>query len=212
LLDIAEAPEAVVLEVEHLFGVSESSNGSFLQLGMIGCTRGSVIQGIWREPPTLRSAVVLEHRRRASCAVIWTAGEPVDPAAPEHRRGDNEGRRRWVERMRAAKAAGQIARFPGGRRTRGLPPLSKDPKIRRAQRIVENQLEMARRKKQLLIPLPPNRGKSSAVARSYNQMLSDIEVCYKMFNRDVLRELKLTSDDFGCRLTASVCTNASENA
>jgi hypothetical protein len=52
----------------------------------------------------------------------------------------------------AAKAAGQAARFPGGRRTRGLPPLSKDPKIRRAERIVENGLEMARRKKQLPIP------------------------------------------------------------
>jgi glycosyltransferase involved in cell wall biosynthesis len=31
----------------------------------------------------------------------------------------------------------------------------------------------------------------------YNQMLSDIEVCYKMFTSEVLRELKLTSDDFG---------------
>jgi hypothetical protein len=144
-----------------------------------------------------------------------SSGRRESRSTPRHQNtaaAINEGRRRWVERMRAAKAAGQIARFPGGRRTRGLPPLSKDPKIRRAQRIVENQLEMARRKKQLLIPLPPSRGKSSAVARSYNQMLSDIEVCYKMFNRDVLRELKLTSDDFGCRLTASVCTNASENA
>ena len=31
----------------------------------------------------------------------------------------------------------------------------------------------------------------------YNQMLSDIEVCYKMFTREVLKELKLTSDGFG---------------
>lgn len=31
----------------------------------------------------------------------------------------------------------------------------------------------------------------------YNQMLSDIEVCYKMFTREVLKELSLTSDDFG---------------
>ena len=31
----------------------------------------------------------------------------------------------------------------------------------------------------------------------YDQMLSDIEVCYKMFTKEVLRELKLTSDGFG---------------
>jgi glycosyltransferase involved in cell wall biosynthesis len=30
----------------------------------------------------------------------------------------------------------------------------------------------------------------------YNQMLSDIEVCYKMFRREVLQELNLTADDF----------------
>jgi hypothetical protein len=48
-----------------------------------------------------------------------------------------EGRRRWVERMREAKAQGKIERFPGGRRKRGLPPLSKDRTIRRAQRIIE---------------------------------------------------------------------------
>jgi hypothetical protein len=47
------------------------------------------------------------------------------------------GYREWVARMRAVKAAGQIERFPGGRRARGLPPLSKDRTIRRAQRIVE---------------------------------------------------------------------------
>jgi glycosyltransferase involved in cell wall biosynthesis len=37
----------------------------------------------------------------------------------------------------------------------------------------------------------------------YNQMLSDIEVCYKMFTREVLRELKLTSDDFGLEVEIS---------
>jgi glycosyltransferase involved in cell wall biosynthesis len=34
----------------------------------------------------------------------------------------------------------------------------------------------------------------------YDQMLSDIEVCYKMFSSEVLRELKLTSDDFGIEI------------
>jgi hypothetical protein len=51
--------------------------------------------------------------------------------------------------------------------------------------------------------LPTSRGKSSAVARSYNQMPSDIEVCYTMISRDVLRELKLTSDDFGFEIEIS---------
>ena len=37
----------------------------------------------------------------------------------------------------------------------------------------------------------------------YNQMLSDIEVCYKMFSREVLTELKLTTDDFGIEIEIS---------
>jgi hypothetical protein len=39
--------------------------------------------------------------------------------------------------MRAAKAAGLIEKIPGGRRARGLPPLSPDPTIRKAQRLIE---------------------------------------------------------------------------
>ena len=31
----------------------------------------------------------------------------------------------------------------------------------------------------------------------YNQTLSDIEVCYKMFTREVLHSLKITAKDFG---------------
>jgi len=31
----------------------------------------------------------------------------------------------------------------------------------------------------------------------YNQLLTDIEVCYKMFTRDVLDSLRLTANDFG---------------
>jgi hypothetical protein len=42
--------------------------------------------------------------------------------------------------MRAAKARGEVERFPGGRRAKGLPPLSKDKTIRRAQRILEAQM------------------------------------------------------------------------
>jgi len=37
----------------------------------------------------------------------------------------------------------------------------------------------------------------------YDQMLSDIEVCYKMFTSNVLRELRLSSDDFGIEIEIS---------
>jgi hypothetical protein len=42
--------------------------------------------------------------------------------------------------MRAAKARGEIDRFPNGRRARGLPQLSKDPKVRKAQRLIEAKM------------------------------------------------------------------------
>lgn len=34
-------------------------------------------------------------------------------------------------------------------------------------------------------------------------MLSDIEVCYKMFTREVLKELRLTSNGFGIEIEIS---------
>jgi hypothetical protein len=37
----------------------------------------------------------------------------------------------------------------------------------------------------------------------YGQVLSDVEVCYKMFSRDVLKELRLNLDDFGCEIEIS---------
>ena len=37
----------------------------------------------------------------------------------------------------------------------------------------------------------------------YNQTLTDIEVCYKMFTRDVLRTLHITCDDFGFEIQIS---------
>jgi len=42
--------------------------------------------------------------------------------------------------MWEAKARGEIDRFPNGRRAKGLPPLSKDPTIRKAQRIIEARM------------------------------------------------------------------------
>jgi glycosyltransferase involved in cell wall biosynthesis len=37
----------------------------------------------------------------------------------------------------------------------------------------------------------------------YDQMLSDIEVCYKMFTQEVLQHLRLTADDFGIEIEIS---------
>jgi hypothetical protein len=62
-----------------------------------------------------------------------------------------EGRRQWVARLREAKARGEVERFPGGRRARGLPSLSRDPTIRKAQRILEKAKAMA---DQEIAPVP----------------------------------------------------------
>jgi hypothetical protein len=51
----------------------------------------------------------------------------------------------WLARMRAAKAAGLIARFPQGRKRRGSAPRSKDKTIARAQRLIE-EFKMAIKK------------------------------------------------------------------
>ena len=86
-----------------------------------------------RRPPKTGSARCQLHGGRA--------GRP--PGTPMHdntRAAIAEGRRRWVERMREAKERGEINRFPNGRRAKGLPPLSKDPKIRKAQRFVEKAM------------------------------------------------------------------------
>jgi hypothetical protein len=55
------------------------------------------------------------------------------------------------------KVEGLVTRVWGGSpwRARGLPPLSKDPKIRKAQRIIEAELEMARTRKKKQSALTP---------------------------------------------------------
>jgi len=79
------------------------------------------------------------------CHLHGSAGgrPPGTPEHPNSRAARLEGRRRWVARMQAAKVAGQIERFPNGRRAKGLPRLSKDPTIRRAQKIIEKAKAMA---------------------------------------------------------------------
>ena len=45
----------------------------------------------------------------------------------------------------------------------------------------------------------------------YNQTLTDIEVCYKMFTREVLQTLNVTSNDFGIEvhISAQIASNLS---
>jgi len=62
------------------------------------------------------------------------------PEHPNSRAARLEGRQRWVERTRQARERGEIKRFPNGARARGLPPLSKDPTIRKAQRLIEKAM------------------------------------------------------------------------
>ena len=82
---------------------------------------------------------------RLRCRQHGSAGgrPPGTPEHPNSRAARLKGRRQWVERMREAKARGEIELFPGGRRARGLPPLSRDPTIRKAQRILEKAKAMA---------------------------------------------------------------------
>ena len=48
-----------------------------------------------------------------------------------------------------------------------------------------------------------NRFISMVFSMLYNQTLADIEVCYKMFTREVLEQLVLTSNDFGIEIEIS---------
>ena len=66
------------------------------------------------------------------------------------------GRLRWVERMRAAKDAGLIERFPNGRR-RGVPngARSADKHIRRAQLVIEGLREMSKKAAGPSVPALP---------------------------------------------------------
>lgn len=48
-----------------------------------------------------------------------------------------------------------------------------------------------------------NRLISLAFNLLFNQTLTDIECCYKMFTRDVLSRLRLTCNDFGCEIQLS---------
>jgi hypothetical protein len=69
--------------------------------------------------------------------------------------------------MRAAKAAGLIERFPNGRRAKGLPGLSRDPTIRKAQRIIEAAMAEAEKSTAVVAQKPwseMSRGEKLAAA------------------------------------------------
>ena len=63
-------------------------------------------------------------------------------AASEHTRSAIEGRRRWLERMRAAKERGEIEKIPGGRKpgVRGR-IRSPDPRSARLERMAERTID-----------------------------------------------------------------------
>jgi hypothetical protein len=65
---------------------------------------------------------------------------PGTPQHPNTRAAAIEGRRRWLAAQRLAKQAGLIEKIPGGRRAKGLPKLSKDRTIRKAQRVLEEMM------------------------------------------------------------------------
>jgi hypothetical protein len=77
------------------------------------------------------------------------AGRPRGtPEHPASRAARLEGRRRWVERMRLAKAQGLLEKFPNGRKPRmriGLRDRvrSPNPSQARRQRMAEKETEMA---------------------------------------------------------------------
>ena len=80
-------------------------------------------------------------RGRARCFVH--AGRP--PGTPQHpntRAAAIVGHRRWLERMKAAKAAGLIAKIPGGRKpgVRGT-IRSPDPRSARLERMAEKAID-----------------------------------------------------------------------
>jgi hypothetical protein len=88
-----------------------------------------------------------------------------------------EGRRRWVERMNTAKAAGLIERFPNGRRRADLPKLPADRRLRRAVRIVEKEMA-ARKAEKAALPVLAQRpwgelDKASKLSEATDQSLDN---------------------------------------
>jgi hypothetical protein len=78
--------------------------------------------------------------------------------------------------MREAKARGEIERFPSGRRARGLPPLSKNRTIRRAQRILEVRVSKA------VVPTTSNATKADKLGEATDKSL---DLVLAFLNRDV---------------------------
>jgi hypothetical protein len=73
------------------------------------------------------------------------------PLREGHNAALQEGRRRWVERMRFAKARGLIEKFPCGRKRRGQARPSADRTITRGRRVVEAMMRVRTK-----LPAPPS--------------------------------------------------------
>ena len=110
---------------------------------------------------------------------------PGTPQHPNTCAAAIEGRRRWVERMRAAKERGEVDRFPNGRRARGLPKRSKDRIIARGQRLIEQAIaEMAKAKKNL--PAVPERPwEEKTVGEKFSANFEDaLDFSHEVLNRN----------------------------
>ena len=104
---------------------------------------------------------------------------------PNTRAAAIEGRRRWVERMRSAIAAGEVDRFPNGRRARGLPKRSKDRIIAHGQRLVEQAIaEMAKAKKNLPA-VPEKPWEEKTVGEKFSANFEDaLDFSHEVLNRN----------------------------
>jgi hypothetical protein len=107
------------------------------------------------------------------------------------------GHRRWLERMRALKAAGVITRFAGGRRPRGSAPASSDPHIRRAQRLIE---ELTMKKSTSALPAP------ALPARPWDELTTGEKlVANTDLSLDIIRQiLELGVDPENVKLLAQI--------
>jgi hypothetical protein len=121
------------------------------------------------------------------------------PMRPNTRIALVAGRRRWLERMRALKAAGLIIKFPGGR-PRGLAPRSKDRTIARAQRVLE-EIMMANKKP--TVPALPSKVAAPAV-KPWDEMTKAEKLSFAVdLGLDVARRiLELDVDPDNVRLLA----------
>ena len=114
------------------------------------------------------------------------AGRPRGtPEHPASRAARLEGRRRWVERMRLAKAQGLIEKFPNGRKQGVRVAVtdrvrSPNPPEARRQRMAERAIDMAVKELPASLGKPPEEASDAELfADNFRESL--------LFNREVLK-------------------------